>query len=929
MAALGISGVLRARGAARDLAARRCHCVAGGSCLSPARDPQEQHYRSRLRERHPAAYARFAESPAATRYLDAAFSHSRFLAEAILGHPEWVDELIQPGYLDGVVAAEQLRARLIESISGGVPPPFELARFRRRQILRIMLRDVLALGTLPEITGELTTLADVILDVAYDRIHGEMSQRYGAPVADKGGEAHFAVIALGKMGAEELNYSSDIDLMFLYSANGETSGARRITNREFFKRAANQLTGLLSAYSAEGMCYRVDLRLRPDGSLGEACISLEGAEHYYAQRARDWELQMLIKARAAAGHRPTGRALLEFVESRIYATSTDFTAIEQLSATRERLNEKLNARPKKGKAVKAGVIDVKLERGGIRDVEFLVQCLQRLHGGAEPWVQHRGTLLALARLHDKGVLKAADYGRLAGAYQFFRQMEHRLQLEEDRQTHALPRNAEAMDRLARNMPGGGTPEALLHSLRGHFDDVIGLYERVVHAGSVEGSGEAEGFVPPKPLAPVDQRAPELAAAFANAHMERGSIAFEHFLARLADDPATLKLLNSDAELTATAIDLFEHSAFFGEELIRRPDAVLELNRSPQAWIRDEPPPAVPAELRRWYKRGILRIEAESVCRWHKVFDTLASTSELADAVIDRAYKIAVEEVRAAHPPEDPGYQPVDQMWVIALGRLGMREFDLGSDADLTFVLADSDGAELAYWMHVAKRIVQLIGSYTGEGILFTVDTRLRPNGAAGLLVQPEMAVLEYFIHTAEAWESITYLKARSVAGNRKRAEAFLHELQLAYGDRYGQSGNSRLDLREMRARLEREQGPGRPLKAGRGGYYDIDFLLLYLRLKNTGVYYSYLNTPARIEVLETSERLSRGEADLLLEAATFYRALDHALRVMTGHAEGRLPRSDAQRDALNAVLPRWTPVPLSALDRIKDETRALFDRFFY
>jgi glutamate-ammonia-ligase adenylyltransferase len=167
-----------------------------------------------------------------------------------------------------------------------------------------------------------------------------------------------------------------------------------------------------------------------------------------------------------------------------------------------------------------------------------------------------------------------------------------------------------------------------------------------------------------------------------------------------------------------------------------------------------------------------------------------------------------------------------------------------------------------------------------------------------------------------------------VAGDTKRAEAFLHNLQQAYGDRYGQSGNSRLELAEMRARLEREQGAARPLKAGRGGYYDIDFLLLYLRLKNAGIYYSYLNTPARIEVLETTEKISRDDADFLREAATFYRSLDHAMRVLTGHAEDKLPRSGAQLEALNALLPRWTPVPLSDLDRIREETRALFDRFF-
>lgn len=814
----------------------------------------------------------------------------------------------------------------MSSLSRGVPPPVELARFRRRQILRIMLRDVLGIAPLPEVTGELSCLADVMLDVTYERIHEELCGRYGEPLDEHGSPAHFSVIALGKMGAEELNYSSDIDLMFVYSANGETSGQHKITNREFFKRAANQLTGLLSAYTPEGLCYRVDLRLRPDGSLGEVCISLEGARYYYSERARDWELQMLIKARVAAGHAATGRALLEFVEPRIYATSTDFTAIEQLSVTRERLTEKLNSRHAAKR--KPGTIDVKLARGGIRDIEFLAQCLQRLHGASEPWLQHRATLLALARLHDKGVLKDADYGKLAAAYQFLRHLEHRLQLDEDRQTHSLPSSPEALEHVAQRMPGGGTAQALLRELRAHFDNVIRLYDRVVHTQAQE-PPPSSGPVPLKAVPVMDQRAPNIAAAYASANMQRGASAFEHFLTRLSSSAETLAQLDGDSALIQASIDLFEHSPFFGEELIRRPEAALELNSSPESLIHGDPPPPIATELRRWYRRGILRIAAASVCHSQPVFDTLAVTSELVDAVIAQAYRIAVDEVRTSQPPETPGYRPQDQMFVIALGRLGMREFDLASDADLTFVLADSDSQELAFWTRVAERIVQLIGSYTGEGILFTVDTRLRPNGSAGLLVQTEVAVLDYFIHTAEAWESITYLKARTVAGDSQRAEAFLHDLQQAYGDRYGQSGNSRLDLREMRARLEREQGSQKPLKAGRGGYYDIDFLLLYLRLKNAGIYYSYLNTPARIEVLETSDKLSHTEASLLREAATFYRALDHGMRILTGHAEAKLPRSGVQLDYLNALLPRWTSVPLTDLDRIREETRSLFDRFFY
>jgi [glutamine synthetase] adenylyltransferase / [glutamine synthetase]-adenylyl-L-tyrosine phosphorylase len=840
--------------------------------------------------------------------LSAVDDHSRFLCDSLLLHPEWAEELLLPGCLDAPRTVEQMRALLQASLDDGVPLPVDLASFRRRQILRILLRDVSGIATLTETTSELTALADAILQVALARIEADVAQRHGWPQA-AGEPARLSVIALGKMGAEELNYSSDIDLMLVYSANGMTSGPQEIANREFFKRVSTELTGLLSAYSAEGLCYRVDLRLRPDGSLGEVCLSLDGAKHYYSQRARDWELQMMIKARVAAGDLDTGRALLEFVAPLTYATSTDFRSIEQLSQTRVRISEKLSA-----KKARPGAIDVKLEPGGIRDIEFLVQCLQRLHGGSEPWLQHRSTQMALARLHDKGVLTDLDYGRLSSAYQFLRHLEHRLQLDEDRQTHVLPGDDKWQAQFARRMPGGATAAELRRELRQHFDNVVALYERVVYAGSQEAAPPAVRAVPV-----IDQKAPSLAAAFASAGMERGRSAFEHFLARLADYPAALAELDASPALTASAIELFTHSPHFGEELIRRPDAVLDLTSSPEEWIQGVRPPALPADLRRWYRRGLLRIEAESICRSQPVFDTLAKTARLADAVIARAYGIACEEVGVVAGPLN----------AIALGRLGMNEFDLGSDADLTFVLADAVVDDLATWTKVAERVVQLIGSYTGDGVLFTIDTRLRPNGSAGPLVLTERAVLDYFAETAEAWESITYLKARVVAGDAEQADRFLQRLQAAYGRRYGQSGNSRLELREMRERLEREQGATRPLKAGRGGYYDIDFLLLYLRLKNAGVYYSYLNTPARIEVLEMSEQLSSADARNLCDAATYYRAIDHGMRVITGHAESRLPRAGVQRDALAALLPRWTERELGDLEQVQVEVRGLFTRYFY
>ena len=236
------------------------------------------------------------------------------------------------------------------------------------------------------------------------------------------------------------------------------------------------------------------------------------------------------------------------------------------------------------------------------------------------------------------------------------------------------------------------------------------------------------------------------------------------------------------------LDLFEHSPYFAEELIRTPELVDEMVRASIPLYAEEPAPVEMAALRRWFRRGMMRIQTESICGSHPIFETLARTSELADAVIARAYQIAIAETRISHPPQNPAYQPVSQMWVIALGRLGLREFDIGSDADLVFVLSDSSAAELQFWTRVAEHLVAMITAYTGGGVLFAVDTRLRPNGGGGPLVQTASAVTEYFARTAEAWEGITYMKSRAVAGDPEERRLFCISCRRWIGGATGKAG---------------------------------------------------------------------------------------------------------------------------------------------
>lgn len=902
------------------------------------------HFLNRLIAERPDAARQITDDAAALRYALTIFSYSRFLADSVIRYPESLLEIALARDLHRGFLAEQYEDLLTRFLPpDGVPRPVDLALFRRRQLLRIVLRDALRFADLSETTEDLSNLADAILNASCRAVRRQLSRERGGHSRDGEFSGEFSIVALGKLGGRELNYSSDIDLMFVYSGGTADSG-------EFFKIAANRITDMLSTYTPEGMCYRVDLRLRPDGRFGEVCHSLEGAKQYYASRGRDWELQMLIKARVAAGDPGPGRELLNFVEPLIYKTTIDFRTVEAVSETRARIHEKLHLEKQRhGKPTGA---DVKLARGGIRDIEFLVQCLQRLHGGRDPWVRHGGTLLALSRLRDKELLSPLEYARLASAYQFMRHLEHRLQFDEDRQTHTLPQAKDQLDMLARKMPQGShwLPSAgsLERELDHHFTSVQDLYDRVIHSRlapptapvqeEAATSSERAEFPSGNLRRYLDVRAPAFAQLIANSRIASSlnNDAFESFLEKAVANPAWLEMLENNTELAKCTLDVFEHSQYFADQLVSHTELLSEVSAAcgEKQGRTGFVAPRDPDGLRRYFRRQMVRIQSDSVYHRAPVFKTLKRTSELAESIVTAAYEIALAEACASAPPLSSWYAPTNQMIVVALGRLGMLEFDLASDADLVFVLPDDDAHEILFWTGVAERMISVISAYTGDGVVFTIDTRLRPNGREGALVQTESAYKDYFANHAEAWEGISYMKARAIAGNVERATEFLGELQEIDWRRYGQNGRSRTELAQMRARLEREQGSRTPLKAAPGGYYDIDFALMYLRLRSAGFFFKVLNTPERIDIVEKMGHLDREDALLLRDAATFYRAVDHGLRISTGHAEGRLPTNREQIEVLTELVHRWTPATLhegslgSVSKRIRQETRAFFERLF-
>ncbi len=900
-------------------------------------DPERtSHFLSEFLARCPDAEEWINTGDERFEWLITIFSFSRFLSEELLQHPEWLWDISSIQQPLSVADYKKRLGAFLRERAVVSPAALDLALFRRKELLRLVTRDALGQGKLSEVTEELSNLADAILACALEKVSCDLSARYGSPLSD-GAPAAFAVLALGKLGGRELNYSSDIDLMFLYSSNGETSGPEKISNKEFYKKVANQLTNLLSTYTGAGVCYRVDLRLRPEGSLGDVCISLAGAKDYYSKRARDWELQMLIKARVAAGDEALGRALLDFVEPSIYSTTLDFSTVETMSATRERIGEKLGR-----KRLRKDELDVKLAPGGIRDIEFLVQCLQRLHGARETDVRHGSTLAALSNLFKKDLLSSTEYSRLVEAYEFLRNLEHRLQFEDDRQTHSLPGSQAELERVARRMPPGAKPDSprrasavqLLQELNRHLENVQGIYDRIVHAQrplsyTHPPTSNFRSDSPPRPpeergsrgfsedlLRALDDAAPKLAERFRARSIYRSDRSLASFIETLLKDPAHLRLLNGHPVLTDCVIQIFETSPFFSEELTRYPELLEKIAR-----VADDPKRRLAFEglaaplndingLRRFFRHEMFAIQAGSICLSEPVFQTLDRTSALAEFVIARAYRIALEQaISHAHAHatgSKPFEEPQSEMMIVALGRLGMREFDLGSDADLLFIIPDSEAQRQRFWTRVTEHVIEILTTYTGDGTILSLDTRLRPDGREGMLVQTESKYVDYFSTRAEAWEGIAYMKARGVAGDVERATAFLSELQRVDWRRYGQSGRSKQDLYQMRMRLQREQGTVSPLKAGEGSYYDADFILMYLRLKGAGMFFKTLNTPERIDIVEKMGHLERADAEFLLQATTFVRALDHGLRIVAGRAEEKFPGSHREQEMLADLMHRWT-----------------------
>jgi glutamate-ammonia-ligase adenylyltransferase len=897
-----------------------------------------------------------AQFPTALTYLVAIFGYSAYLAETFLAEPGLALQFARDRNFTKLKSKEDLMQDFARFATTN-PDPWlsaQLARWKRRHYLRIVLKDVLGLSTLGETTVEISALADVMLSNALMYCDQELEKRYGQPqYRDAQGRiarAGFSILSLGKLGGNELNYSSDIDLLFLYSHDGETSGGSEsssvITNKEYFVRLAHAITRTITQSTPHGMMFRVDLRLRPEGDQGDLAISLKSALEYYEHRARDWELQMLIKARHSAGDAKLTRAFLHGVDSYIYQSASDFEAIESVLWAREKISKKLR---------ESGddAVDVKLHQGGIRDIEFLTQCLQRLHGGEDPWVRSGGTLFALRKLNDKAYLSDRDFAVLTSAYEFLRRVEHRIQLEMGQQSHRLPLEREALDRLARRVgiepqPPESPSDALLRQVHDYLGKVTEIYQRVIHQRSAR-AGTASFVLQPSPAEPgdygpysldgtlefLDSQAPALAAVTRQAKLaDRARKNVTRFFGAQLATSESFQMLRDAPERLRRALEVIGTSDFLGEWLIHHPEDLAALDATLPAGAGEaekqltmalaEPPGHAvepfpwaleagvgPSEkmalLRRTYRQRALALGAADLSGMNSILGSLGQWSALASRSIASAFAMTVMEEGSAWQALVARYEGKLPFAILGLGRLGLSEFDLASDADLIFVTSpELSRDDLFCCTRLAESMIAALSSYTRDGMVFAVDTRLRPRGGEGELVITSEGLIQYIQEAAQVWEALTYLKLCPVGGDVRLGEEITTHATRAVVERFGSYSNLLGELRAMRRRQERELlVPPSNTKTAPGGYYDIDFAISALRLRHRLSISPGANSAGRIEALRAAGVIAEEDARVLREGAAFLRSVDHAVRLVRGKASPGLPEHVGHAAAVEDLARRW------------------------
>lgn len=809
------------------------------------------------------------------------FAMSNVCAARLARHPEILLWLSRPE----ICLARRGYGQMRNELHGSSSDPVAANNFRAlrswksREMTRIALRELAEVAPLEETTAELSQLAEICVAEAFYYWNARLRETFGPPTAQ------FAILALGKLGGRELNHSSDIDLLFLYSDEGRVSP--RVSHHEWFNRLSERILETFSTADPAGSLFRVDLRLRPEGSSGPLARSLESMENYYAGFGETWERLALIKARGICGNRELAYEFLQQHQPFIYPKSPTPDLLDEIANIKRRIERDVVGADKLER-------DVKLGRGGIREIEFIVQTLQFIHGAHHTFLQEPSTLKTLQALHRLSLLPRDAVIVLEKAYRFLRQVEHRLQIDAEQQTHTVPLEPEALGRLALSL-GFSSSKEFTGALHEAMRDVRAIFQRLISETPAETTTDLALFGDEKraakALSDLVTRPGRfhVAARTRQVFRKLRPILLE-WLARTADPDATLnqfvrfveayglrsllfELLVTNPKLLELLVKTFDASRFAGDLLIRRPQLLEEITRE-APFARSTSTPGHLRQLnslganaatldpvRAYRQAQLLRIILRDVLGLANAATIFTELSFLAEACLLFVSKLLGGE----------------NVTVIALGKFGGREINYGADLDVLFVGDD---------IRTAQNLIVGMAQPSSEGNIATLDARLRPDGDKGPLVCSLGAYESYYAQRAQLWEIHALTRARAITG------ALQNEfIEMAQG--VWRAAGKRLDLftqiDNMLERIRRERGSGSDFldfKTGAGGIIEAEFLGQALQMK-MGIWNP--NWREALSELQGCDLLSPAEVANATRSYDLLRRCETALRRWENKSVSTLP----------------------------------------
>jgi glutamate-ammonia-ligase adenylyltransferase len=861
---------------------------------------------------------------------------SRFLQRMIDSRP-WLAECLADG-LGQPLNRDDMRAMINQLGDDETQLRFALRQLRARTLCHLLVRDLAGMADLTEVTETMTVLAETAVRHAHDVLRASLLKRYGAPRSSSFDEQEMLIIGMGKLGGRELNVSSDVDLIFLYSEDGNTAGPKVIDNFEFFERLGKQIIAALAEITEHGQVFRVDMRLRPNGDSGPLVASFEMLENYFFTQGREWERYAWIKARTIVGERT--EELQAISRPFVFRKYLDFGAINAMRDLHAQIQREV-VRLDRGNNIKLGP-------GGIREIEFIAQAFQLIRGGRDQALQVRPTLQALGRLAERNILQPFVAEELGAAYTFLRRLEHRLQYLDDAQTHDLPENETDQVLIAETMGFAGH-KAFFEELNRHRAAVNRHFEAIFSepdapedepqqlaavwqnaADTTETATTLAGLGYRNPQAAAARLAATRAGARYNQLPDNIQHRFDALVPRmiaaavstpepgdtltccldLLDSIARrgtyLALLQQYPQALRRLVDLIGASRWAAQYLSRHPillDDLLgahDLTASPD-WAQFKHELAAELEaiepdmeqqmdlMREQHHTQVFRLLVQDIAGAFTVEKLADHLSMLADIMVSLAIPLCWRKIKAHHRTEP-------QFAVIGYGKLGGKELGYATDLDLVFLYDDevSEAGEL--YARLAQRLSGWLSSRTSAGILFETDLRLRPNGESGLVASSLAAFRKYQFESAWTWEHQALTRARFVAGDAalgEKFERFREDILRLPRDRQALRAEV-ISMRDKMSATHAGKSPLFDLKHDPGGLVDVEFLIQYLVLGHAHEHAELTRNLGNIALLGIAANLGLIPADLAAACAGSYRALrQHQHRQRLNGLPSRIPRSGA------------------------------------